>query len=333
MAEEVNPWAWWLRALETPQLICKGDLMASEGHPEQGFYRVRNGKGGAYEPVAIWRDDTGEWVALRSGKIVDAIDIWTWVIRNPVTAEAYNAVIEGGRWPDDDETVSAQISPPTPGVGDNSGEVSEDEKLKDQIEAALENAKKYAVIKDDETSTKALSLRNRLNELSGNAAKIHKKQKEPYLEGGRVVDRRWKPLIESSKAGADTVRDAIGKWETEKLAKQRKAERDAEQARIAAEKAKEAVAGETGNLLPAEPETAPAPTYDPAPATIKPTYGKAASVKAVTVLDEVKDWAALAVYMSTHGECQDLLKKLAQRAIDAGRTVPGITTKEEAKVR
>ena len=332
-ARIINRWAWWTKALKSPELIGKPELPCHESEPQQGFYRVKDRNTGRYEPVAIWFGEEGELIALRSGKLVDALDIWTWVMRNPVTSEAYHSVVSGGNWPDEDETVSAQISPPSPSIGDNSEKADETEELRDQIAAALEGVKKYAVIKDDETAAKALSLRNRLNELSGSAEKVRVKQKAPHLEAGKAVDAKWQPLVTSSKAGANAVRDAIGKWETEKLAAQRKAEHEAEEARIAADKAKEAVAGETGNLPPVEPETAPSPTYDPAPAAIKPTYGKAASVKAVTVLDEVKDWQALAVYMSTHGECQELLKKLAQRAIDAGRTVPGITTKEEAKVR
>jgi len=69
-------------------------------------------------------------------------------------------------------------------------------------------------------------------------------------------------------------------------------------------------------------------------ATVRASYGKAASVSMKTVVKDVTDWPALAVYMSNHAECQDLLRKLAQRAVDAGRTgIPGITTREEAKVR
>jgi len=38
--------------------------------------------------------------------------------------------------------------------------------------------------------------------------------------------------------------------------------------------------------------------------------------------------------MSGHPDMQDLLRKLAQRALDAGRTgIPGITTTEIAQVR
>jgi hypothetical protein len=71
-----------------------------------------------------------------------------------------------------------------------------------------------------------------------------------------------------------------------------------------------------------------------APAPIKASYGKAASVQVKTVLQDVTDWKALAIYMCEHPVMQDTLRSLAQRAIDAGRTnIPGITTEEKAAVR
>ena len=77
-----------------------------------------------------------------------------------------------------------------------------------------------------------------------------------------------------------------------------------------------------------------APKVETAPASIKPTYGKAASVQVKNVLKEVTDWKALAIYMCDHPVMQDTLRQLAQRAIDAGRTnIPGITVEEKANVR
>jgi hypothetical protein len=71
-----------------------------------------------------------------------------------------------------------------------------------------------------------------------------------------------------------------------------------------------------------------------APAPIKPSYGKAASVSVKLVLKEVTDWRALADYLLEHPHLQDTMRDLAQRALDSGRTnVPGITTEEVARVR
>lgn len=321
-SEIINRWAWWMKAL-------KGEFgPMHEGQPEQGFYRTRF-KGGKWEPVAIWKDeDTGQWIAYRAGREADPGEAWNFCRTHPITREAYDRAMTGQPFEDEDATVAEQVA----AAGHNSGEVDEAETIKDQIAAALAGLDAYQSIKDDATAAKALSLRNRLNELSKSADKIREDEKKPHLEAGKAVDAKWQPLVKSAKAGADKVRDAIGAWETEKLQAERKrqAEIAAEQARIAAENAASAKQTD-GEVMEAPAHVA---TADVAPAPIKPTYGKAASVQVKTVVKDVTDWQALAVYMSVHPEVQDLLRKLAQRAIDAGRTdVPGITTEEQAKVR
>ncbi|NTJ46858.1 hypothetical protein G6K93_07500 [Agrobacterium rhizogenes] len=323
----VGPWAWWQSALKNPAAIGK-TLPVHEGDPQQGYYRVRWGKDKPYEPVAIWKDEEGNWLAYRAGREANAVDIWTSCCRNPVTYEAYQAAGEGKGWPDDDKVVAAQVKPPEPTIGDNSGEVDEADALKDQITAALARMDAYAKIADDATAAKALSLRNRLNELSGQAEKIRVKQKEPHLEAGKAVDAKWQPLVKSAKAGADEVRDAIGSWETEKLREQRRRER-AEQDRLAAEQAAREQSAETTVLEAPAPLTVP----EVAPAPIKPTYGKSASVSIKMVVTEVTDWVALSTYMLNHPDLQNCLRDLAQRATDKGHTVPGVKVEEKAAVR
>ncbi|PYE89639.1 hypothetical protein [Phyllobacterium leguminum] len=327
----VNRWAWWQKALANPSLIGTKELPVHESEPQQGYYRTRF-KGQPWEPVAIfYPEGSNEIVAYRNGREVRVDEIWTWCCRYPVTYEAYQAAVEGEGWPDDDKTVAAQVKPREAVPGDNSGAAEPTETIKDQIDAALARSNAYEVISDDETAAKALSLRNRLNELSREADKIRTKEKEPHLEAGRAVDAKWQPLVRKAKTGADQARDAIGAWETKKLQEQRRREREAEEARIAAEMAAREQQADTAVLEAPAPVTAP---VEVATTPIKPTYGKTASVQVKTVVKDVTDWSALAVYMSIHPEMQDLLRKLAQRALDAGRTgIPGITTTEEAKVR
>ncbi|WP_037076153.1 hypothetical protein [Neorhizobium vignae] len=326
----VDPWKWWQTALKDPSKIGSKDLPVHDSDPQQGYFRVRYGKDKPFEPVAIWNED-GVWLAYRSGREVKAEDIWTSCCRHPISHAAYEAAIDGKGWPDDDATVAAQVKPPEPGIGDNSGPVDEAETIKDQIEAALKGMTAYDKITDDETAAKALSLRNRLNELSGQADKIRVKQKEPHLEAGKAVDAKWQPLVKSAKAGADKVRDAIGSWETEKYQRQQAALRKAEEERRAAEEAARQAAPNAEVIEAPPPVAAP---VEVAPAPIRAAYGKAASVSMKTVVKDVTDWKALAIYMSEHPVMQDTLRTLAQRALDAGRTnVPGITTEQKAAVR
>lgn len=332
----VDIWTWWRAALANPREIGRS-LPVHDGEPNQGYFRVRYGRDKPFEPVAIWKED-GQWLAYRSGRDVSASDIWTSCCRHPVSYEAYNSAMEGKGWPDDDAVVVKQVQPPAP-IGDNSGEVDAVETLRDQIDAALKGKDAYAKISDDATAAKALSLRNRLNELSGQADKIRVKEKEPHLTAGKAVDEKWQPLVKKAKAGADEVKGAIAAWETEKLRRQREIERQqAEELRQQEEARRAAEADGAAPEANAEADVAlappPSPAPAPAPTPIQPTYGKAASVSVKVVVKDVTDWQALAIYMSGHPDCQAVLRTLAQRALDAGRTnIPGITTDERASVR
>ncbi|NTF67927.1 hypothetical protein [Rhizobium rhizogenes] len=324
----VDRWSWWRAALKNPAAIGK-TLPVHDGDAQQGYYRAKN-KDKTFDPVAIfYPEGSDELVAYRSGREVRADEVWSFCCRYPVTFETYTAATEGRGWPDDDVTVAAQIKAPEPGIGDNSGEVDEAETLKDQIEAAKKGASSYDKIKDDATLAKAQSLRSRLLELKGEAEKKHKKEKEPHLEAGRAVDKRWLPLAKDAEAIAKNIRSAMDDWETEKLQERRRQERAAEQARLdAIEAARKADPDGEVTVAPPPPAFTAA-----APAPIKGTYGKAASVSIKKVVAEVTDWAALSAFMIGHPDFQNCLKDLAQRAIDKGHDVPGVKVEERAAVR
>jgi hypothetical protein len=323
----VDVWAWWRGALANPKEIGRS-LPVHDGDPQQGYFRIRYGKDKPFEPVAIWKQD-GEWLAYRSGREVSAADIWVSCCRNPVAYEAYLAATEGKGWPDDDEAVAKQVAPPAP--GDNSNAIDPAEEIADQIDSALAGKDAYAKISDDATAAKALSLRNRLNELSNKADKVREEAKAPHLAAGKAVDAKWQPLVKKAKAGADEVKASIAAWETEKLRRQREIERQHQEELRKQEDASRMA--EAAGEAP-EPQQDVALAVAPAPTPIKPTYGKAASVSVKIVLDQVTDWRALSDYMLEHPVVQDTLRDLAQRALNAGRTnVPGITTKEEANIR
>lgn len=322
---------WYFKALDVAGdcgELSRDQLKAlgiSEGDPQPGFYRKRQFKDGPFVPVAIWQGEHG-MVALVAGAAADPFDIWSFCARNPIAETTYHLVLGGSaRWPDADPVVSDQIA----GAGHNSGVVDEAEMLRDQIEAAKTGAAAYAKITDDETSAKAQSLRSRLLELKGEAEKKHKKEKEPHLEAGRAVDKKWLPLAKDADATAVAIRTAMGAWETEKLQRQRKAERDAETARLAAQIAAEKAAQE------GKPVEVPAPVVQPVatiPTPIKGSYGRAASVGLVNVVTGITDQLALYEFLKGHPEMIDFMLTLAKRAVAKGLTVPGVAIEEQAKV-
>ena len=313
---------WWFRALAGEE-IGGPTLPVHESDPQAGFWRKRVTRAGAFVPVAIWRGEDDRFVALVDGKEANAYDQWTFVCRYPVTEEQYNSRIETGRWHDEDGAVSKSLD--TPSIGHNNGPQDEAEILKGQIEAASANLSDYTEIKDDEAASRAQSVRSRLLELSREADKKREELKKPHLEASKAVDAKWQPLVKEAKGAADTIRDALGAFETRK-AKAAEAERR----RLEDEyRLKAAEAAKQDAPLPPVPEAIKSP---PAATTkVRGAYGRAAAVKAVKVAT-VTDQDAAYGYLKTHPEMIDLIKRLAQRAVDAGYTVPGVSVEEVKRV-
>lgn len=321
MADE---YAFWRAALANPAAI--GDtLPVHDGDPQPGFYRKRHGNKTPWQTVAIWRH-SGEIVAFVNGEATDPAAVWSYACRNPIAEAAYHDAMAGKPWKDQDAVVAEQIAP---GAGHNSAGMDEAAMLAEQIDAAKKGGSAYVKIVDDETAAKAQSLRSRLLELKGQAEKAHKKEKEPHLEAGRAVDKKWLPLAKDAEAAAKAIRDAMDAWETEKLRKQREAERLAQ---IAAEVARiEALrAAEAGKPAPT-PAPPPAPVST-IPTPIKGAYGRAASVGVVNVVTAIADQDALYGFLKTHPDLIACMLDLAKRAVAKGLTVPGITLEERARV-
>lgn len=326
---EVDPFAWWRAALADPSKIGK-ELTISEGYPEQGYYRAKEQGGSVLLPVAIWKEGD-EWYARQGGKDVDPQRIWLWAAEKPVSYEGYLNAVIGEPWPDEDETVASTVREVT--KEDNTKEVSEDEQWRSQVDAALAGRSKYKVINSDDEAKKATGLKNRIVELKGEGKKKHESEKKPHLEAGKTIDKKWLPKVKEAEDGAKEIISAIDEWETKKLHAARAAQKKLDDEAAAKRKAEE----EAQAKLPVE-ERAPVADVAPvvasvAPTQVRPTYGRAASVRAVIVIDEVQDWPKLATYYSARIAVQDLLRKLAQEDISAGNPPPGLTTKEVAKSR
>ncbi len=316
-----DQYAAW-RAMLTPD----GPPPLHLDEPCPGFYRVKRGK--TWLPVAIWRqsDRDGDLCCVIDGREVnDTAMLEAWAYAYPIAHGTYIAVTERGEgWPDVDDTVAAQIgrrcghNMPPP----------EDELtlLREQIEAAEAGAKQYATITDDVTAQRAQSLRARLLELGRTAEKRREAEKRPHFEAGKAVDIRWRPLFEAATAAANAIRKAISGWETAKLASER------EVARIAAEAAAAEAARKAELAAVYAPAFAPPPATTPAPpsaSVVKGGYGRAASVKLVKVVTGVTDHVLLYRFLALAPELRELMLKLAQRAVNSGQDVPGVSVEEQ----
>ena len=319
-----DPYAWWRAALagENPPI--------HDGDPQPGFYRKRQVKGGAFEPVAIWSNLDG-MVALAgfdgAQRQEDPAAIWTFCAQNPVTEDAYRAAVLAGRFADVDEA----ITPPP--AGHNAPPEDEAETIREQIEAASASVEKYTTIADDEHAAAAQSLRARLNELAGDAEKKRVAEKAPHLDASKAVDAKWQPIVKAGKAGAETIRKALGAYETKKARAAAEAQRKADEARRKAEEEAAKAAEPNRGTMPDTPHVH-VPEPEPPPpvqTTIKGGYGRAASVrvkKLVTVTDQDAAYQSL----KTHPELRDLIAKLAQRGVDAGHEIGGVSVEEVREV-
>lgn len=320
---EADQYDFWRRRLA-------GEVVPiHDGEPQSGFYRLTR-KNDAPRPIAYWFKDGELRCRVGVDQNIDeqrAREWWPWASKSPVAHEVYKAVLAGEPWPDMDPIVGEQLA----ARGHNNPPTDDAELLKEQIEAARGGMAAYAKIEDDETLRRAQSLRSRLLELAGEANKNHKAEKEPHLAAGRAVDKKWFPLRDLADAAAKAIRGAMDAWETEKLRRQREAERvAAEQARAAQEAADKAAAEGKPAPQPVAPPPPPPPAAMPGP--IKGAYGRAAAVKTVFVVTAVTDWSALFAYVREQPELQALMRKLAQRAVDNGeRTIPGCTIEEQRK--
>jgi hypothetical protein len=297
--------------------------------PHCGFWR--RGKSG--DPVAVWRDETGALVAkigARAAVMANAeFDEMTFgfCLPNPISHETYTAVLRGEPWPSTDAVVHEQTAP---GAGDNSAGASEVETLRDQIAAAIEQAKKYGAVADDETAAKAQSLRARLIELRGEAEGKHQAEKAPHLKAGREVDAKWLPMAKEAEDAQKVIRKALDKHENDKLLAARKVADDERKRQEAADRAAHADAVRSGKPVeaPAPPPVA-APVAPPAP--IRGGYGRAAGVRTIKVAI-IRDQDAVYMALRENVEVVALLKKLADKVVAAGATLPGVEVQEQRKV-
>jgi hypothetical protein len=330
-----DPYRYWREGLKLTggkRALSRDEQrdMGLSTEPQAGFWRRRLERGGGYVPVALWKQGD-EWRAIVNGRSADAEDVWTYCCNYPVTEDTYRAAANGEPWHDEDTGVTASAS--TAEQGHNQPPQEESEILKGQIEAASANIGDYVEINDDDTASKAQSLRSRLNELSNTADKKRETEKRPHFEAAKAVDLKWQPLVKLAKEGADAIRKAMSDYETRKAkaaAEERRKIEDAQ--RKAAEAA--AKAAEAGRPAPAPPPPPP-PTAPVAPpkTQVKGSYGKAAAVKVVyTAVLETPEEAIL--YFRQEPELLAVVQKLAQRAVDAGqKEIPGVKIEERRDVR
>ena len=323
MTAETNLWSWWQNALA-------GNLgPMHEGQPEQGYYRTRF-KGGQWEPVAIWLDDAGGWLAMRGERMVDAADAWNFCRTHPVSYEAYQKAIEGAGW--DDE-------PPAPAMGHNlPSDPFEALKLEYQAEAEQAAAFMKTPITTQDQADKAAIWAKRLTAIKTKAESLHKVEKQPHLDGGRAVDDKWRDL----KSDPDTLAKKLKAHVTPFLREQERLENErlqreraeAERKRREAEElAAKADVSDTDAQVEAERLQREADEQEQAAKATKTQAGRTgARVSLRTFVSAlITDYDKALKALGNHPEMKALVETLANRAIRAGVELDGVQRFEEQR--
>ncbi|MBB3743860.1 hypothetical protein FHX10_003359 [Rhizobium sp. BK591] len=332
---EVNVWAWWQNALAG----SVGPI--HDGDPQQGYYRTRF-KDKPWEPVAIWFED-GKWHAMRGDRQVDASDIWTWCCRNPITYEAYTKAADGGGW--DDE-------PETPAIGHN---LPDDPFEALQIEFAAEREQAEAFMKKPITTQaeadRAAIWSKRLSTIAKKATDLHKVEKQPHLDAGRNVDNKWRELKEEPDAISKKLKRHMDAFLQEEARKERerqaaaraeaeRIQREADAARVAAEKAAArndndaaSIAAQNNAIAEAERLAQQAAQAERDAQARNASAGRTgAKVSLRTfVFAEITDFDALLMALKDRPEIKEVVDTLANRAARSGVELAGMAIRSEQR--
>lgn len=332
MLTEENAWAWWQAAIANPAEIGKS-LPVHDGDPQQGFYRVKSSRDGKWLPVAIWYQD-GEWIALRNGAEVRADEIWTWVCRNPISDAAYEKALAGNGWNDE---------PPTParGMGDN---LPDDpcERLKVELEGEKEGVAEFLKkpISSQSEADKSAVWAKRLSELFNSADKHFRAEKDPIVKAGKDMDEKWRWREEAKALSTQLKRhmdDYLREQQRIEQERQRKARDEAERIRRAAEEAAISARQSENEYEQAKAdrlarEAAAAEKDAEGHNAAAGRTGAKVSLRTF-VSAKVTDYqaAATALVDMQHKEFLEFINQLANRAVRADRTLPGVERVEEQR--
>lgn len=319
-AAQIDEFGFWRDALAGKPVEIHAD------NPQSGYYKMRDGKGGKWLPVAIWTQQ-GTLVCRVAGETRDPMSVWTYCAGNPVSKTDAKHAFETGSWPGD-----------APEIGHNSGDLSLAEQIKEYAELALSWLRK-AGITDTTSKDKAANYRAKLIELGKAADAEREAKKRPHDEAARAVQAEYKPIIDEAKAAAEELRSALTVYmreeerkERERLAEERRKEEEriaAERARIEKERAEQMERDPALALLEPEPELPVAPPpIEEVKVRAGGQRGRATGLRSVTTY-VVVDYAATLTHVKDHPDVIAAVEKVARAQAKAGATVPGVEARVE----
>ena len=275
------------------------DFGLNQNEPVAGWYRGNAVKDGPLVPIIITRELDREWggynvSAFLGGQAVPIDRVWPYAARNPVPKEWHDAYMQGKGWPDVHQDASVLDVRMDPGLGGlmYAATVGHNNPPADPAEVLRDQIEAAAAgVKYYATITDATK--------AGAAASLLSRLRE--LE---------KEAVEARHAESDPHHDlwkaSIAKWDP--------------------------IVGIATNAKKAV--LAALEAYEPpggGAVTVKGGSGRAVNIKPVTVVDAVTDWRVLIEHFFGHETLRACALDLAEKAVKAGGSVPGVTTKIKRK--
>jgi hypothetical protein len=305
MTDAFQPYRDMLAGKEVP-------IHADQPYP--GRYKMK--RGNRFVAVLINHDSDGNIKARVGSEIVDALPIWTYCAKHPITKADYDAFNESGRFPGEID------------IGHNSGDLSLAEEINDAAARANEWLGSKAIVTKVDADT-AANMRARLLDLSKKADKERDEKKRPHLEAGRAIDAEYKPLVEAATSAANAIRDALTQWMRAEEAKQRaeaEAKRKAEQERLDKERAALIAANPIAEFTEEPP--LPLAPVEPPKVQAGGQAGRKAGLRTITRY-ELTDYAAALEHVKNHKDVIAAVEKACFAMAKAGADVPGVKKIEE----
>ncbi len=298
--------------------------------PQPGIYYIRDGKNGPRKPVWIWIDkETGKMrAAIARAQEVDPHTIWTWVADKPCPKDAADYWMQHRKFPGEIED---------PSIGDNSGDLSLADQLRDYMDTARSWFSK-AKIDTQQACDMAANYAAKIIELKGKVDKERDGKVRPHLEAQREINAEYKPVIDEATDLSKQIKRATDgfliaekrRLEAEARAKYEaeRAAAEAERKRIEEERAKKMAEDPIAALTDPEPELPEAP---PPPAPVKVQAGgqrgKKLSLRKVIEYD-VTDYDKVLAFVMHDAKVRAVVEQVAKQQSRAGIDVPGVTKRE-----
>lgn len=290
IAGDVNDFSWWQDALAGRHAPIDANT------PHCGYYKVRRKGRDGFVPVCYWWDTkTGELRCHMDGTDFDeqrALEIWPYASKNPVSAEDYGARLREGKWLGEHAAVIGHNKSPT----DDTPEA-----IAERIDDLAREAEKMiaaGAAPSDDVSDQASDLANTFGELEAKIGALHDIEKQPHLDAGRAVDRKWFGLRDKA---ADLKRRLKLAVVTPWL---KKKSDEAERAKVAA-----ISAGAAPETLPQQRLTAGS--------------SKRATALRTQTSAEVSDWIILIASLVEHPDMRETAQRIANASAKAGVALPG----------